>query len=34
MVKYEDEGDADFENVWGKIKMLKKRAMSVTVDGS
>jgi hypothetical protein len=34
MVKYEDEDDADFENLWGKIKMLKKRAISVAVNGS
>jgi hypothetical protein len=34
MVKYEDEDDADFDNVCGKIKMMKKRAISVAVNGS
>jgi hypothetical protein len=34
MVKYEEEGDTDFENVWGKIKMLKKRAVFAAANGS
>jgi hypothetical protein len=30
MVKYRDNDDADFENVWGKIKILKRKAAPVT----
>jgi len=29
MIKYRDDDNADYENVWGKIKILKRKAVPV-----
>jgi hypothetical protein len=34
MVKYRDQDDADFENVWGKIKIMKRKAVPVMPGSS